>query len=295
MKTLHYLIYSCSLVILFISSPTLAQWTNEPAGFTSMLDCPFNTKPTPQATVCNIQNAYNAGTITTDSTAPLSPSNVYKSSLAAGASSGGTQLNWVTPGGTVYNEMYVGIMWRTNPEFFGRSVANKMFFIRGPGSNTYFGMWGGTGGGSLGGGPFRLDFGPNVSTVDNSHTCTLDLGLYCPANVGSPNVIMGTWYKIETYVKASTTTTSRNGIVRQWLNGTLISNRTDMNISPGGLNEWVWSETWDGAVNPVPTVEWAHFLDQLHISIPSGGGVQDNPPGASGTVTGVTVTVGGVQ
>lgn len=83
MKTLHYLIYSYSLVILFISSPALAQWTNEPAGFTSMLDCPFNTKPTPQATVCNIQNSYNAGTITTDSTDPLSPSNVYKSSLAA--------------------------------------------------------------------------------------------------------------------------------------------------------------------------------------------------------------------
>lgn len=75
----------------------------------------------------------------------------------------------------------------------------------------------------------------------------------------------------------------------------MAGNYTNMNYGWSGLNDWTWSETWDGYVNPVPTVEWAHFLDQLHISVRSGGGVQDNPPGASGTVTGVTVTVGGVQ
>lgn len=293
MKTLYYLIYSYSLVILFISSPALAQWTNEPAGFTSMLDCPFNTKPTPQATVCNIQNVYNVGTITTDSTAPLSPSNVYKSSLSAGASSGGTQLNWFTPGRTVYNEMYVGIMWRTNPEFFGRQVVNKLFFVRGPVNNGFWGLNGCPGQGS----PSNcyLIFGHNSGSLDNSHTCAAQLGLICNPNAGSGPITLGTWTKLEAYVKKSTTATSRDGIVRWWVNGSLVGNYTNMNYAQNGLNEWVWSETWDGTVNPVPAVEWAHFIDQVHISVPSGGGVPDNPPGASGTVTGVTVTVGGVQ
>ena len=290
MKILHYLIYSYSLVILFISSPALAQWTNEPAGFTSMLDCPFNTKPTPQATVCNIQNSYNVGTITTDSTAPLSPSNVYKSSLAAGASSGGTQLSWVTPGGTVYNEMYVGLMWRTNPQFEGRLVGNKLFFVRGPGMNGVF-LFGAD---RLTNGSNSMIFGHNTGGLDNTHTCS-NGGLLCFPNVGPGTLTVGVWTKLEAYIKSSTTATSRDGIVRWWVNGVLAGNYINMNYGWSGLNDWTWSETWDGYVNPVPTVEWAHFLDQLHISVRSGGGVQDNPPGASGTVTGVTVTVGGVQ
>ena len=281
------------LVWCGFASPTMAQvWPNKPAAFGTILDCQFNVKPTPSRDPagCGIENGYNAGAIVTDSTAPLSPSNVYKSWISAGQSTGGTQLNYVTP--AVYNEMYVGMMWRTNPEFFGRTVVNKMWFMRGPTTNHFFGMNGCPGQGQS---TCYIEFGHNTGTLDNSHACAEQLGLVCHANVGNATVQRGVWTKLEAYMKKSTTATSRDGIVRWWINGVLVGNYTNLNVSPLGINEWVWSETWDGFVNPPPTQEWAHFLDHLTIAVSGGGAVLDNPPGAPGLVTGFTATPGGVQ
>lgn len=285
-----WLIIRVGFLFLLLPSMSLAQWTNEPAGSTVVLDCPFNVKPTPSrdAAGCGIENFYNAGSIVQDGTAPLSPSNVFKSAIAAGQSSGGSQLNYVTP--QTYREMYVGLKWRTNPEFYGRQVANKMFFMRGPASNGFFGLMGGPGGGNAAGSPFFLFFGHNSSNVNNSHVCAGDLGLTCFPNVGSGQTVpTGIWFTLEAYIKASTTNTSRDGIVRWWVNGQPAGNYTNMNLASLGLNEWVWSETWDGTVNPPPATEWAHFVDHLKISIPNGGGgtTDTTPPGQ---VTSVTVT-----
>ncbi len=281
-------------------SISAAQWPNEPSGSTTLVDCPFSQLPTNPTTVCGIGNYYRAGSIVTDLSAPVSPPNVFKSAIAAGANTGGSQLNYLAP--QVYREMYVGFKWRTNPEFYGRQVANKMFFVRGPQSNGFFGLMGGPGGGNAAGSPFFLFFGPNVTNqaglpgaVDNSHTCG-GSGFTCYPNVGSGQTVpTGTWFTIEAYLKSSTTSTSRDGIVRWWVNGSLAGNYTNMNLSVAGLDEWVWSETWDGTVNPPPAQEWAHYIDHLHISIPncqSTGCVDnfDNPPGPPGTTT-VTVTV----
>lgn len=275
---------------LFADTPSgWAQvWPNRPASFVTALDCPFNSKPTPSrdAAGCGIENFYNAGAIVQDGTAPRSPSNVYKSWISAGQSTGGTQLNYVTS--QTYREMYVGFYWRTNPEFFGRQVANKMFFIRGPQSNGFFGLMGGPGGGNAAGSPFFIFFGPNVTNqvgvpgaVDNSHTCG-GSGLTCTPNVGSGQTVpTGTWFQVEAYLKSSTTSTSRDGIVRWWVNGAPAGNYTNMNLSVAGLNEWVWSETWDGTVNPPPAQEWAHFIDHLTIAVP-GSGVTPNPDSPAG-------------
>ena len=252
-------------------------WTNEPAGAAVVLDCPFNS-----VSSCGILDVYSSGRITSDSSAPVSPSAVIQSTLRAGQNTGGMQLNYVTP--QVSNEMYMGLMWRTNPEFYGRPANNKTFFIRGPQVNGVWYMVGPPGG------PFRMVFSHNTGTLDNSHTCGAHLGLGCEPNVGSGAVTQGVWTKLEAYVKKSTTATSRDGIVRWWVNGVLAGNYTNMNYAQNGLNEWVWSETWDGTVNPVPAQDWSHFLDHLHISIPNGGPSTDNPPGppASPTLRGVT-------
>ena len=230
-----------------------------------------------------------------DGSAPLSPSNVFKSAISAGASTGGSQLNYVTA--QTYREMYVGLKWRTNPEFFGRQVANKMFFMRGPASNGFFGLMGGPGGGNAAGSPFFLFFGHNSGNVNNEHTCGGGAGGFtCFPNAGSGRTVpTGNWFTIEAYMKSSTTNTSRDGIVRWWVNGVLAGNYTNMNLSSLGLNEWVWSETWDGTVNPPPAQEWAHFIDHLTIAVSGGGVNPDNPPGAPGLVSGFTATVGGVQ
>lgn len=162
-----------------------------------------------------------------------------------------------------YREMFMGLMWRTNPEFYGRIVHDKMFFLRGPQTNAYFGMRACPGCTSR-----QLGWGFNAANADNSHTCA-DSGLWCYPNVGSPAITIGQWTKIEVYLKSSTTMTSRDGIVRWWINGVLAGNYTNVNHAPYGLNDWTWSETWDGYVNPVPSVEWSHYIDHLRISIPN--------------------------
>ena len=253
-------------------------WTNEPAGANVVLDCPFNS-----VQGCGILDAYASSQTTSDSSAPISPGNVVKSTIYAGNSSGGMQLNYVTP--QVYREMYVGLMWRTNPQFEGRPVGNKLFFVRGPGSNGLINMYGPVNG------PWAAFFGHNTASLDNSHVCQADLGLICPPNVGSGSLKAGQWTKLEIYIKASTTNTSRDGIVRWWVNGVPAGNYITMNYAGSGLNEWAWSETWDGLVNPPPTVEWNHFIDHLHVSVPNGGGSTDQPPGppASPAIRAVTV------
>ncbi|QOJ33890.1 MAG: hypothetical protein HRU82_02525 [Nitrospira sp.] len=267
------------LVLLFPAlSHASANWPNEPNGATQLLDCNFSSTPG----ACGILDVYSSSIQATDGTAPISASGVVKSAIYAGNSSGGMQLNWLTNGQTLYTELFVGLMWRTNPEFEGRTVGNKMFFIRGPGSNGVF-LFGGS---ALVAGSAPMIFAHNSGTLDNSHACALDLGLVCYPNVGSGSLTRGTWTKLEAYIKKSTTCTSRDGIVRWWINGVPAGAYTNLNYGCQGLNEWVWSETWDGTVNPVPTVEWAHFIDHLHVSTGPASQPIDTPAGAPATPTG---------
>lgn len=269
-KKLTTIVSAMTLCLGVIAAPQTygaGVWTNEPAGANVVLDCPFNS-----VQGCGILDAYSSSQITSDSSAPISPGSVVKSTLYAGNSGGGMQLNYVTP--QAYREMYVGLMWRTNSQFQGRQVGNKTFFVRGPQNNNVF-LFNNA---ALNNGTGLMIFSHNSANLDNSHACALDIGLACYPNVGPGVLNVGVWTKLEAYIKASTTNTSRDGIVRWWVNGVPAGNYTNMNVASLGLNEWVWSETWDGTVNPVPSVDWSHFIDHLHISIP-GGGSTDQPPG----------------
>ena len=255
------------IVILLISLlvPVLAQaqWTNEPVGSTQLLNCAFSSAPAS----CGILDAYSSAVAGTDGTAPISPSGVIVSTLPAFSYTGGMQLNYVFPGGRLVREMFVGMEVRTNAGFQGRTVGNKMFFMRGPGNPPYngvFNMYGPQGG------PWYLYFGHNTGGgLDNSQACTADLGLVCPPNVNFAAAEMhtGPWMKVEAYIKCSTTRTSADGIVKWYLDGTLVANYTNFNYCPDGLNEWAWSETWDGSTCcTFATVDWKWFIDHLYVS-----------------------------
>lgn len=270
---------SALLLIMLLCVPSFAQaqWNNQPSNATVLLDWPFNSIVGP-----GMSNPYQVGAIATDLSAPISPPNVHKDWISPGSQSGGTELHWNSP--NVYSELYVAKAWRNNAQFQCRTTANKMFFVRGPGENGFFGL--GCTTGDTGG---SIYFGHNSGTLDNSHTCAADLGLICYPNVNQTFIPHGTWTILEVYIKKSTTSTSRDGIVRWWVNGVLQGNYTNMNYAPNGLNEWVWSETWDGTVtNPIPSVEWAHFIDHLRIATCTncavgGGGTTPPPPSPTPT------------
>jgi len=241
---------------------------NEPTGATVLLDTDFSN-------LTGLSDDYHSSIPDTDTTAPVSPPNVIRSTIHAGQNYGGMQLRYSS--GTAYNDMFVGLIWRTNPEFQGRQVANKLFFVRGPAYNGFFGLMGGPGGGNDVGKPFYLMFGPNSGGIDNTVAFGGD-GFTAFPNVGNGQTVpSGNWFKLEVYIKGSTSPTSRDGIVRWWVNGALAGNYTNVNYASSGLNEWIWSETWDGTVNPVPSVDWSHYLDQLHIST-GGTGAGGVPP-----------------
>lgn len=262
-----------AVLILGLGAPVSAQFTNEPAGAVLGLDCSFAS-----LSACGIGNPYNVGAIVSDSD-PISPPSAYRSRISAGATSGGTQLEYFFQ---LKPEVYMGMVVRTNPEFQGRTTANKMFFLRGPGVNGFWGLDGAVG---SSGGP--IYFGHNTASLNNSHACAFDLGLKCNPNVNGVNLIKGQYAVIEAYVKKSTSATSRDGIVRWWVNGILVGNYINLNYAPSGLDTWVWSETWDGTVtNPVPSVNWDWYLGHLRISYPNcvtgcsvtGGGTTPPPP-----------------
>ena len=268
----------------------MSTWANKPATANAILDYDFD-KTT--LSTNGILDAYGSSIAATDGTAPVSPSSCIKSRIEAGSNTGGMQLNY---GFSTYSDMFVGLSWRTNATFEGRPQGNKTFFMRGPGCNGVF-LWGDS---ALTAGAQVLIWSFNTSGLDNSHiTGSTDPGVPLrPQNTAAATLTRGNWYRIEAYIKKSTTNTSRDGIIRWWVNGTLVGNYTNTNYAGGGLNEWVWSETWDGTPNFTVTTAWEHYLDHLYIAsagAPGTGGGTTTPTFTSLTPSTVSLAPGNTQ
>ena len=251
---------------------------NEPTGSSQIFDTRFDS-------TTGLTDSYNSVQIRTDGTAPTSPSNCGYVYLSARATQGGCELHKFT---STYGDMYSRMTFRVNSGWQGRIVGDKLFFMRGPDGNGVFMM----GGGPTKGGPLNIYFVHNSGNVDNSHIWPGDLGLIGIANKAFVGFSPGTWVVIECYIKVSTTLTSRDGIVRWWVNGTLCGDFTNVNYAPGGLNDWVWTQTWDGSgdMGTTNTVLWEQWLDHLYIS--TGGTVTPSP--SVPTISSFTPTSGPV-
>lgn len=234
---------------------------NEPAGSNQVISTPFND-------MTGVIDDYPSFKIRTDPTAPFSPSNCIVSRLPAGSLTGGMQIR-VMMG--PYNDMYVRKWWRTNAGFQGRTVGNKLFFMRGNGTNGCF-LFGNS---APVNGMSPMLFAHNTGGLDNSHIWPFQFGPIGYPNVSSGTLRVGVWHMLEAYIKCSTNWTSRDGIVRWWVNGTLVGNYTTVNY-PGPMDNWTWNETWDGTPGFTnATVDWEHWIDHLYIS--TGGTVTPSP------------------
>jgi hypothetical protein len=109
-------------------------------------------------------------------------------------------------------------------------------------------------------------------------------------NVNGLTVPLGQWNRLEWYVKASTTASSRDGIIRWWMNGVLMGNYANINFRAGAFGTIMLTHVWD-SVDPQQVTDY-HQYDYLYLSAGSGGGGgSDNPPGPPNTprITSVTV------
>ena len=252
-------------------------WPHEPLGSTVLIDCPMNTRD------CEgrMKNYNSGGGIKQMNDAPLSPTGVYYDRLPANATKGdAAQLTYFKPGAGI-RQLYVGFRWKVNADFQGGIVGNKLFFMRTAenpaGGEPVNGVFLLTPGRDEQGNwvAFHLNFSHNVGggLLDNSHACAKDFGLECQPNVNDVLLYRDTWYLVEGYVKASSCMTCRDGVVRWWVDGTLVGEYTNLNYGSGVVNEFVFDHTWDGSANYQCqnrdcSKEWFHYLDHVRISAP---------------------------
>ncbi|MEX5213785.1 MAG: hypothetical protein NW703_06435 [Nitrospiraceae bacterium] len=255
------------LLAMIIAPEVQAQtWPNEPSGSSTLVDCNFNN------TTCGgmLADAYNSGRVISDGTAPASPTSVLLQQTSSGTSlSGGAQLDYYPNG---QRELFVGFWVKLNSGFVGSSNHdNKVIF---PGAYwVILEFWG----------PPGSNFKPvthfqfNSNGPNNCHLSGIIAG-DCPWG-GSGGVTFGnacsigreTWYRIEYYIKQSSYTNSRDGIVRWWVNGTQCYNATNVNTLTSPFDQVSLNHTWDGGLSK-SSGTWEYRFDHLKISAPNGGG-----------------------
>lgn len=276
------------LTLLFLALPSIAfaqAWPNEPAGSTPVLDCAF------ASVTCGLLiDQYKNGALATDLSAPVSPPSVLNQLLPAGQTQGGAQLDYYFPAS---RQVYVGLWVKTNTEFTASNVGiGKLFFLGGAFNNSYFAYAGGYGNFDK-----TVMYNNQNSGIWNNCHYTGVGGSFgdCPGgmnffgNVNGSSLVRGQWHRIEVCRKNSTTATSRDGIIRWWVDGTLRGNYTELN-EHGTTTYFSLNHTWDGAGNVVPgklpEATWQHLFDHLRISISdgasncggAGGGTSPPPP-----------------
>lgn len=248
------------------------QWANEPPGSTLYYHCDFNDS------LCGMASRYN-----TVAYATILGDRVLNQFLPASTTvlTGNGQWGLDFP---KQRQIYVGFDWSTNPDFMGlENSGNKVIFIKNPDApagardNSLLNWYGARG-------QPRTLLWHQQGEVNNCHVQNYSTnacwpvdgtGLFFPnVNKTAATIGAGTGiHRIEIYLKASTTSSSQDGIIRHWVDGVMTSNFTNVNISSDGFTNVEITATWDGSSNLQCgsrdcTKEWNHYFHSLHVSFP---------------------------
>lgn len=289
-------------VLLLFPSLASAQWTNLPGGMTTVFNCDMPGNFCPGT---DVENVYNSGDFTT-----FNGETVLHDFLAANAGNGNGQ--WV-----VYlrnaRRVYAGTLQATNAQFEGyQNNNNKNFFVRaqgGSGDNSFLVYQG------LAGAACKTFKWYQQGIVNNAHLPnTFGMNYTGPGSDGTgwfePNtadasratVCHGTgFHLVEVDLTASTTTTSRDGIVKWFVDGYLVGHHTGVNISPNGFEDFQINHAWDTPTPPgCPAMgrncalSWDYYWDKVLIA-KSGASSDTTPPsqvtGLGASVSGTTATL----
>lgn len=249
--------------VISVTTPPSSAWLNAPIGGSVLVDNSCSVAPQSSQGFVDV---YQSTLLQSDATAPLSPAGCWVHRLDALAPTGGGQIEYVAP--AMYRELYMGVWMRTNPQFQGRIVANKMFFLRSATlqSNGVLCF----NNGQLQNGKGTLVFAVNGG-AENKHIFgpSSDSGTFFFPNAGGAGqMTAGVWTKVEWRLRASTNLTSQDGVLQIWVNDVMSHNYQNINYSNGtGLNQWIMNQTWDGSgdMGVSNTVVWEYWIDHLHI------------------------------
>jgi hypothetical protein len=234
-------------------------WPNEPTGFTTLTDWGFDQAP-PTSGDQPIGNGwrmiYNAEpgrptgwvTLASDSTAPLSPSNVYDFVYPQGMQEGNAPATAYLPF-TEKKEVYAGFYWKTSNPFDTGPAGNKIAF--------FF-----NGGGGRGGQQFIALDATGYLIVLPEYPEYAASGNYVvlKPNVTATLVARGVWHRIEWYSNAST------GVVKWWLDGVLQGNYTGPAHNTYPFDMFQFSPTFGGCCSARKAQTDHYWFDHAHIS-----------------------------
>lgn len=240
-------------------------WPEEPVGFTSFVEYGFDstlgtspsTIPAGDGWMIYNPNGY-ASQVTTATDAPLTPPNIGEFSYPVGFG-GGTSPAMLYLQGGQNKEVFAGIWWKASSPWQDPTSASSTMILSiattTDGSSQVYLELSATGSTP----PHRLDVVTQFTNIPSArltpNTTTTDVGL-------------GTWHRIEWYLKYSTTPTSNDGVIRWWLDGVLQGDYTNQDMpADAGFVGYVIQPTWTGTGNK--TEQDYFWYDQVHVGVPS--------------------------
>jgi hypothetical protein len=255
----------------FLNLATAQVWPNEPVGSSLLTENDFSSL----TTGCWYING-GSQTIVSDSTAPFSPNSVMQMKYGVGFPGG------ISPGEEVctisgVDEIYYAYWWKPSNSWQGHgSNVNKMSFLfteSGTGQGQMITQMQGQPGG-----PYNIIQAIEY-TVDNSH---LGDGYGDPGSTwllfgqNPYTVKLGAWHRIEVYMKKSKSRSSRDGILRWWVNGTAVGNYDKVNYPEITMaREFKIDPTWGGTGDVKSQTDYFWYD---HIRISTGGSTANSRP-----------------
>jgi hypothetical protein len=288
--------------------PAAAQWSGmEPSGSPVISDWDMTTPQPRSGNHVPLGNGWTTFSGRTSAASDcndlVSPCGVLQMDFA-GTVGGSSPGNIYFNGASGKTEVFVGYEFSTSAPFTSHPGGTKTFFVQ-----STNGAWNVVPHLEINGsltGPWILGvYFPSGNTalgIPGANNCHLpNRGTSdCPGtvhlfpNVASAPIVAGTHYKIALYVKLSTCPTCQNGILRMWLNGTMVMNHTNVNWPAVNIGELQMNPTYGGTGGSATGGFFRY--GHVHVSLPNcpapcGGGVIDNPSGPPAAPTGVTAIV----
>jgi hypothetical protein len=248
-------------------------WPNEPAGFTTLSDYGFDDPLIVGDGVVlsggwSINNGAGNASQVHDPGAPMSPPNVGRWRYPIGFVGGDGPAAMYRDLDAPRDEMFFGYRWKASTPWQGHPTGvNEISFVVAQDNILVVQMNGPPEG------PFDLIVTTEFTT-SNGHLANSwgdDPGpRHLSGNVRGGNYVVtpGRWYDIEVYYKMSTTSTSRDGILQWWVNGTPVGDYNTVNFDPTQpFEQFQFNPTWGGAGSS-KTEEDYFWYDHVRLSVP---------------------------
>lgn len=240
-------------------------WPNEPAGSRLISDHDFSQKCA-NGWVCNWPNG---GSIVQDPTAPISPGSVQLNDWQHSSPTGNSPVNNLFLQNA--REVYTAFWWKPSNPFRGwDNVSNKLTFLFNTNGLYYTQMKSLSGPG----GPYQLYIALSGAAC-NQHLP--GWGDACgswnlPPNVNHTNIRLGEWHLIEFCTRASSTPTSKDGVLRFWLDGQPQGDYRNVNFLGSAFTQVQITHSWDQPEPSCPSCYDYHMFDHARVSVPQDGG-----------------------